>query len=467
MPKTIKTFSPAGQETVETVRQAALSSPESEGTIAGGPRLAMPPGSERVTAGTRPEEKHALPISVTPPGSKRITTRTHLEERRALPISVMPPLHLVRNKGGKPLAPIGYRPGLQEAFKTVAVPAHDALVSGFGLHPAYDGHAGTQARSVPHMVLRTLAGKAQTPGETGRITIQQATFPPPTFQLSALKALMLKVPVFPRSTLHAATLQRGLQASPSLYRPSPGLPPETDTGQEIGPGRPLAPGPRRMMERFWGTDFGHVRVHTEPSAARMASALKAQAFTIGRHIFFADGKARFHTPAGIGLLGHELTHVRQHWSIPRPVSSSLLQAQAEEEEALANQAVLQYAYSISIDRPLAPWPLRPAAQTTQPEGITVAQASPSPGVSRAPEAARRAASAPTPVSMPLLLGVPVMELAKPLRKAAAEAPAAAPTAEAPSPGKKEEKLDLDALARQVYDLIMRRLSLERERTGHY
>lgn len=226
----------------------------------------------------------------------------------------------------------------------------------------------------------------------------------------------------------------------------------------LGPGRPLAAGPRRIMERFLQTDFGHVRIHAGPFAARVAAALKAQAFTIGRHIFFAKGKAAFHTPEGMALLGHELTHVRQGHDISGFTSDGVLPVQVQEREAEQNQALLRRA--LPTERPLAPWPL--LAMVDQP----VRQ----PGRATVTTALPGAALKPTAVPPPPYTGTPELELAKiPIRRAAADRAVAAeppPVAEAPAPARGEKGPDLDALARQVYDLIMQRLSLERERAGY-
>ena len=65
------------------------------------------------------------------------------------------------------------------------------------------------------------------------------------------------------------------------------------------------------MERRFGHDFGRIRIHTDPPAARAAAALGAEAFTVGHHIAF--GRARFlpDTAHGKRLVAHELTHTIQ------------------------------------------------------------------------------------------------------------------------------------------------------------
>lgn len=77
------------------------------------------------------------------------------------------------------------------------------------------------------------------------------------------------------------------------------------------PGQPLDPATRARVETPFGRDFGQVRVHTDPGAASSAEAIRARAYTSGPHIAFAAGQYAPHTPAGLRLLSHELTHVAQ------------------------------------------------------------------------------------------------------------------------------------------------------------
>jgi hypothetical protein len=75
------------------------------------------------------------------------------------------------------------------------------------------------------------------------------------------------------------------------------------------PGRPLDPTTRAFMEPRFGHDFSQVRVHNDATAAQAAHAMRANAFTSGRHIVFRDGALG--GPQGNRLLAHELTHVVQ------------------------------------------------------------------------------------------------------------------------------------------------------------
>lgn len=77
------------------------------------------------------------------------------------------------------------------------------------------------------------------------------------------------------------------------------------------PGVPMSDSARGFFEPRFGQDFSQVRIHADARAAEMSVALKAQAFTYGRDIYFGEGKYRPSSPDGDRLLAHELTHVVQ------------------------------------------------------------------------------------------------------------------------------------------------------------
>jgi len=75
-----------------------------------------------------------------------------------------------------------------------------------------------------------------------------------------------------------------------------------------GTGQPLEPALRSTMERSFGHDFGAVRVHADPAAARRQDAA---AYTVGQHIVVGTAHAAPQTAPGRWLYGHELAHVVQ------------------------------------------------------------------------------------------------------------------------------------------------------------
>jgi hypothetical protein len=76
-------------------------------------------------------------------------------------------------------------------------------------------------------------------------------------------------------------------------------------------GSPLPASTRASMERSFGWDFGAVRIHDDATAARLADAVSARAFTHGTHVFFGAHEYQPATREGGHLLAHELTHVVQ------------------------------------------------------------------------------------------------------------------------------------------------------------
>ncbi len=68
------------------------------------------------------------------------------------------------------------------------------------------------------------------------------------------------------------------------------------------------------MEDSFGTDFSHVRIHTDGEAIELNRQLRAQAFAFGEHIYFNQGQYAPGTDEGNSLLAHELTHVVQQRS---------------------------------------------------------------------------------------------------------------------------------------------------------
>lgn len=78
-----------------------------------------------------------------------------------------------------------------------------------------------------------------------------------------------------------------------------------------GCGNPLPGSVRNFFERKFDHDFGDVRVHTNPDAAKSAQLLNAKAFAIGNNILFGAGRYSPRTFEGMHLLAHELTHIIQ------------------------------------------------------------------------------------------------------------------------------------------------------------
>lgn len=78
-----------------------------------------------------------------------------------------------------------------------------------------------------------------------------------------------------------------------------------------GSGEPLSPSLRSFFEPRFRQDFSQVRVHTDPSAAELATGINSRAFTVGQDVVFAPGEYATSSPEGHKLIAHELTHVVQ------------------------------------------------------------------------------------------------------------------------------------------------------------
>lgn len=78
-----------------------------------------------------------------------------------------------------------------------------------------------------------------------------------------------------------------------------------------GAGQPLDSNTRAFMERGFGHNFAHVRVHTDANAAASARSVGAAAYNVGRHVVFGAGRYAPGRPEGQELLAHELAHVVQ------------------------------------------------------------------------------------------------------------------------------------------------------------
>ncbi|MBL8893245.1 MAG: DUF4157 domain-containing protein [Rhizobiales bacterium] len=76
-------------------------------------------------------------------------------------------------------------------------------------------------------------------------------------------------------------------------------------------GSPLPPRERAYFEPRFGQDFSGVRIHLGGEANDAAHGINALAFTLGRHVAFADGQFGFDTQQGRRLIAHELAHTLQ------------------------------------------------------------------------------------------------------------------------------------------------------------
>lgn len=101
------------------------------------------------------------------------------------------------------------------------------------------------------------------------------------------------------------------------------------------PSEPLPMHHQVSFAPLLGMGLGEVRLHTGPGAAATADAMGAAAFTVGRDVFFAEGRYDPVNPAGRALLAHELTHVRQQMAARPHFQGFGIGDDREEQEAEA------------------------------------------------------------------------------------------------------------------------------------
>ena len=109
------------------------------------------------------------------------------------------------------------------------------------------------------------------------------------------------------------------------------------------------------MEISFGTRFDQVRVHTDDRARRMAQTLGAEAFVVGRNIYFNAGRYAPDTGRGKKLLAHELVHTIQqgfHDHIPADLPIGRSDDPAERQADSISSGIID-GISFNRSRPVA------------------------------------------------------------------------------------------------------------------
>jgi hypothetical protein len=114
-------------------------------------------------------------------------------------------------------------------------------------------------------------------------------------------------------------------------------------------GQPLPEHVRRVLEPAFGQSFANVRIHLDQHATMAAAAVSAEAFTLGRDIYFNRGYFDPGSPRGIALIGHELTHVAQNAGSQKVQRSALDDALGF--YAAVDGAVARYGGDVSFEDP--------------------------------------------------------------------------------------------------------------------
>lgn len=110
---------------------------------------------------------------------------------------------------------------------------------------------------------------------------------------------------------------------------------------------------RARMEARLNTPLADVRVHTGSTAAALAAGQRATAFTLGRDIFFGDGRFAPGSAAGGRLLAHELVHVAQQRAGRQGGVAGSAQGAEAEARALSSKVAAGLAVRVSHAAPTA------------------------------------------------------------------------------------------------------------------
>jgi hypothetical protein len=129
---------------------------------------------------------------------------------------------------------------------------------------------------------------------------------------------------------------------------------EANINSLISGGESLPESARMFFEPRFGYDFSGVRVHTDASAAEVARAVNARAFTLGHNVVFGKGEYAPETDGGRRLLGHELTHVVQQTDeeIHRKIVVGELRDKYEQEAEEMAESIMQSEYPKCNTRPI-------------------------------------------------------------------------------------------------------------------
>lgn len=267
---------------------------------------------------------------------------------------------------------------------------------------------------------------------------------------------------------------------------------------------PLRDSTRRFLRPIVGIDPGDVRIYRGAEGARITEALGAEGASTGDTIALGPGHEDESRPQTLGLLAHELTHTARSSDaqfVPPIAQGGLAPAAGEEQVARAaeRQAVQAARRFVAPSIPTVPtipapplpdqsaapsglWGNGPAetieAQDRSYWGELPAPWEPLPdwmnGPSQTPNsqyAGGPLSSAPTPAfptspsefasgdAVPAVPATYLAEIDREIQSGETQAQSSPqPQQAAPAP-------DLDAMARQVYDMLKQRLAAERRRLG--
>lgn len=120
-----------------------------------------------------------------------------------------------------------------------------------------------------------------------------------------------------------------------------------------GAGRAIGAEARTTLEAGFGVDLDAVRVHSDGAAAGLCRDIRADAFTHGRDIYFAEGRYAPGTPRGASLLAHEVTHTIQQRGLTRDGTRMAVRGGGESSPAI--QGLVSRADFVSLAGSNSAW----------------------------------------------------------------------------------------------------------------
>jgi hypothetical protein len=169
-------------------------------------------------------------------------------------------------------------------------------------------------------------------------------------------------------------------AVPGRPRRTPAVPPqdqpltegEAPRGGEpvTRAGEPVPPAVRDRLRSVIGPEIELARVHTDRQSDAFARALRADAVTVDKDIYFRSGSFAPQSPAGLGLLAHELTHVTQsgrpgaEWARATPDGVRREEQLARSSEQSVARAAVSPVAARAYAAPAGPSPAGPGPATS-------------------------------------------------------------------------------------------------------
>lgn len=264
------------------------------------PRPVIKPNVKQETPNVEHGEIRPPPSKPTPvPHLKPETQNTSIE----IPISgtapkvdaPKPPIEMpAKTKPPPSTAPTTKTPGKSNP-KKLPVPLPNRTPRPKTEKASAVGESGPPPVSAPQVT--PVAPVAKSPGSPNRTAKGMNKAPPPGIQAPSLSG---------EKPMDAAKQETSA--------PSPPDNPKEFHQQLLsadGPGAPPHPAVKDRLAGYMGFDISQARLHTSPTAATAAQMVSADAFTIGRDVFFGANKYDPTSPKGLGLIAHEITHVGQ------------------------------------------------------------------------------------------------------------------------------------------------------------